>query len=427
MMSCTGNKFLKTPNLDRLAQSGYRFDKTYCANPVSMPSRFSLMTGRQAAEVGTRDNNKFFNPQKVTDICNESSIGNLLIRADYETFYSGKTHLYNSKDLLLYGFTLKGQNPYDEPAEFAESFFSSRAQMKKPFLLVLSFLNPHDICYDAGFDARYPNDLKGNGEVATKKYLDIKSRLSDAEYKKQIPPPPGNIKPLEVLNAKVTTSGTGYRDWTNDQWDLYRWMYYRLTEEVDGQIGRVLAALDKSGLSENTIIVFTSDHGEHNQAHGLVHKTYLLEEAQRVPLIFSGKGIKKGISNDTLLVCNGLDIVPTICDLVGIQTPQNLTGISLKSYLTSQEKHPKRDYLVTESSTGYQITDGRYKYTILEFAGYPEMLFDIKKDKGETNNLTNNTNYSTIKEGLKKKLINNLMQRNLWPLKSAKNIDYKNE
>ena len=411
MMSCMGNKYLSTPNMDRLAKQGYRFDKNYVANPVSQPSRFSLMTGRFASDVNTRGNNDNYNVSDIIQITSESSIGKLFKNNGYETYYSGKTHLY-SEDMSLYGFTLNSKSPYDEPAQYAETFFPTRKQAVKPFLLVVSFMNPHDISYDAGFDARFPDGLSSSAAAATKKYLNIKDGLTTEEYQTQVPPPPTNQTRIDAIQASVTTNGSGYRNWSDAQWDQFRWMYYKLTEEVDGQIGRVLDALDDAGLTDNTIIVFTSDHGEFNQSHGLVHKTYMFEESQRTPLIFSGKGIDKDKINDSTLVCNGTDIVPTICDLTGIPIPLSLYGISLKSYLsTNDDVKATRDFLVTESGLGFQITDGRYKYTIMEFARNPDMLFDLKNDSGETNNLTDDPNYSSIKADLRVKLIANLASR----------------
>ncbi len=414
MMSCTGNKWLKTPNMDRLANNGYRFEKTYCTNPVSMPSRFSLITGRYTTDVGVKGNVKT-DPNKVLPVARESSMGNLLLQAGYQTLYSGKTHLYSSKDLVDYGFTLNGTDPYKGPADYAERFFTTyNAKSEKPFLLYLSFMNPHDICYDAGYDPRYPDRLKPDQVIATQYYIDLQKNLSKEEYKKQIPPVPANVLPNGSY-MELTQSGSGSRDWTNDQWDFYRWMYHRLTEDVDTQIGRVLAALDKSGAKENTIIIFTSDHGEMNQSHGLVHKSQLLEECQRVPFIFTGKNIKKGYVDKENLA-TGFDVVPTICDLAGAKIPNNIPGISLKPLITGKKDKTGRNYIIVESSSGYQIHDGRYKYSIFEKKKTIETLMDIVSDPGELTNLADNPKYEEIKNKLKSLLMANLEKRNLLPL-----------
>ncbi|MCX6327459.1 MAG: sulfatase-like hydrolase/transferase [Bacteroidia bacterium] len=171
------------------------------------------------------------------------------------------------------------------------------------------------------------------------------------------------------------------------------------------------------GVKENTIIVFTSDHGDMNGAHGLVTKNVLFEECQRVPLIFAGKGIKPNFADKTTLVCNGLDFLPTICDLIGIAIPEGLPGISLKPFLTGEGQKPERKFIITEDYNGYQINDGRYKYSIYELPGYPEMLTDLQTNPGETINYSNNPTYKDIKSGLKNILMDDLTRRGLTPLK----------
>ncbi len=413
MLSCRGNRYLSTPNLDRLVGQGYNFGRTYTANTVSMPSRFGLMTGHYASEVGTRTNSTLFDKDKVLAIARESSLGHLFTAAGYDTRYSGMTNLYGTKDMTEYGFTLCGTDPYDGPMEYAEKFFAGRGDSEKPFFLYLAFMNPHDICYGAGMDPRFPDKLSAKATSTTKIYLEKKDGMDRAEYLAQVPPKPANADPLPILEAKTKVTGTGYRDWNDEQWGLYRWMYCRLIEHVDGQIGRILAAIDRAGLTDNTIIVFTSDHGEHCQSHGLVFKFFALEEAQRVPFIFSGPGIGSKGTDNSALVCNGVDFVPTICDLAGVERPASLCGVSLKPYLTGKGPKPRREYIFAESSCCYQVNDGRYKYTALEYKGNPEMLFDLASDPGETRNLAMAPQYAGVKERLKKALMQRLEARGL--------------
>ncbi|MCX6326537.1 MAG: sulfatase-like hydrolase/transferase [Bacteroidia bacterium] len=99
MMSCMGNKWLSTPNMDKIANMGYRFEKTYCANPVSMTSRFSLLTGHYASEVGVKANTSAYDSSKVKQIVSVDGLGIIFRKAGYETLYSGKTHLYGTNDL----------------------------------------------------------------------------------------------------------------------------------------------------------------------------------------------------------------------------------------------------------------------------------------------------------------------------------------
>jgi choline-sulfatase len=338
--------------------------------------------------------------------------------------YSGKTHLYGTKDVSEYGFKINSTDPYDGPAIYAEKVLAEIGNTKsgKPFLLFLSFLNPHDICYKAGMDKRYPDNLPEANVRETGRLLALQKTLSPEVYRSQIPPRAANAAPINGELPDMVSMDTFPRSWSNDQMDLYNWMYHRLTESVDAQIGRVITALEKAGLTENTIIVFTSDHGDMNGSHGLILKNVMFEECQRVPFIIAGKDIKSKYIDNTTLVCNGLDFIPTICDLVGINTPKELTGISLKPYLTGQGPKPTRKFIVTEDYNSYQINDGRYKYTVYELPGHPETLTDIKINPGETKNYCNDVDYTKIKSFLKKELMADLSKRGLTPLPEDRTI-----
>jgi arylsulfatase A-like enzyme len=424
MLSCMGNKWLSTPNIDKIASMGYRFENNYCANPVSMPSRFSLLTGHYASEVGVKENTSAWDKEKVTEIVSNDALGNIFQRAGYETLYSGKTHLYGTKDVSEYGFKLNTLDPYDGPAIYAEQVFAEKGKTKqeKPFFLFLSFLNPHDICYKAGADKRYPDNLPPANVHETSRLIEYQKTLSAKEYQKQIPPAPNNIESINGELPEMVSMAAQGRNWDKTQWDFYRWMYYRLTESVDHQIGRVLTALEKAGLMDNTIIIFTSDHGEMNESHKLITKNVMFEESQRVPFIFAGKGIKTNFADKKTLTCNGLDFIPTICDLVGIQSPKGLHGVSLKSYLTGQGESPARKFIITEDYNAFQIHDGRYKLTIYELPGNPEMLVDLISNPGETINYANNSSYLGIKSKLKKLLLDDLTGRGLTPLKQDRTV-----
>jgi choline-sulfatase len=424
MMSCMGNKWLSTPSMDKIAGMGYRFEKAYCVNPVCMPSRFSLLTGHYASEAGVKENTTAYDAAKVKQLISRGALGNIFRAAGYETLYSGKTHLYGTKVLSEYGFKLNDRDPYEGPAIYAEQVLAEigRGKQAKPFFLFLSFLNPHDICYKAGADKRFPDGLSEANARETTRLLALQKTLSAAEYRKQIPPRAVNAAPIDGEQPEMVAMSMGSRKWDDAQWDLYNWMYHRLTESVDALIGRVLAALKNAGLEENTILVFTSDHGEMSGSHGLITKNVMFEECQRVPFIFVGKGIRPNYADRSTLVCTGLDFLPTICDLVGIESPKGISGVSLKPYLTGEGKKPVRKYIITEDYNAYQINDGRYKYTIYELPGHPETLTDLETNPGETTDFAKDPSYAKIKDDLKKELMANLSKRGLTPLPEDRTI-----
>lgn len=423
MMGCTGNKWLSTPNMDRIAREGYRFERTYCVNPVSSPSRFSLVTGHYASEVGVRENTPAYDRAKVRQIAEQDGLGYLFRRAGYETLYSGKTHLYGG-NATLYGFTFDGENPYEGPALYAEKVLAEKAgkPQDRPFFLFLSFMNPHDICYKAGMDERWPDRIPEEKRQETIRLLEVFKKMDKTEYKRQIPPRVENFAPNDGEIEEMVSMSNRWRDWQPWQWDFYSWFYHRLTESVDAQIGRVLDALDKSGLKENTIIVFTSDHGDMNGAHGLLLKNVMFEEAQRVPFIFAGPGIRKGVTDRETLVCNGLDFIPTICDLTGVTCSDALPGRSLKKQLIGEGGAPDREYIVLESYNSYQITDGRYKYTLYELPGHPAILVDLNVDPGEKHNCVADPAYASIQKRMHEALLAQLDVRGLLPLSEARDI-----
>lgn len=425
MMSAMGNKWLKTPNIDKIAAKGYRFEKAYAVNPVCMPSRFSILTGHYSSEVGVKENTRNYNATKVDEIISKHALGNVFKNAGYQTFYSGKTHLYGTKNVSEYGFKLNSLDPYDGPAIYAEQALAQIGNDKnsKPFFMFLSFLNPHDICYKAGMDKRYPDKLPEANVRETDRLLAFQKTLTPEEYQKQIPPRAANPTPINGELPDMVSMDIFPRTWNNQQLDLYNWMYHRLTESVDALIGRVLTSLETSGLEENTIIVFTSDHGDMNGSHGLILKNVMFEECQRIPFIFAGKGIKKNYADQSTLVCNGLDFSPTICELAGITVPKGLPGISLKPFLTGEGKQKERKYIFTEDYNGFQINDGTYKYSIYELPGNPEILTDLKTNPGETINYANDSSYSIIKALLKRELLANLSKRGLTPLAQDRTIE----
>ena len=179
---------------------------------------------------------------------------------------------------------------------------------EKPFLLVVSLLNPHNIC-----------------EYARGQTLPC-GPIGEPPPPEQCPPVPANLAPPENEPDSMTMMRRGYHaspmfpvgDFRPEKWRQLRWGYYRMIEKVDAEIGRVLQALRQAGLEEKTLIVFTSDHGECAGAHGFNQKTVFYEESVRVPLIVSRKGVTKQGTCDKL-VNTGLDILPTMLDFAGLE------------------------------------------------------------------------------------------------------------
>ena len=152
MLSCTGNKWLHTPAMDGLASAGVRFEKAYVTNPVCLPSRFSIQTGMLPSVAGIRENDVTLNPLNRAIIENlyPRSLGNTFRKAGYDTYYGGKLHVpLENRNPAVWGYNVLSKDDRGELANNVSDFLLHRNTADKPFLLFASFINPHDICFDA--------------------------------------------------------------------------------------------------------------------------------------------------------------------------------------------------------------------------------------------------------------------------------------
>jgi len=418
MMSCTGNRWLKTPAMDAIASQGVRFTCAYATNPVCIPSRFSLQTGHYPSEINMRDNATKIVDKAKAQSMHANSLGNLFRGAGYETYYGGKVHLPDTNwKIGTWGYDVLTYNERDSLATVCADFLLNRKKDDKPFLLFASFINPHDICYDAICWATPDNPLVKTKPAEIDEALKMPAGVSKEEFfAKYCPPLPANHMPMigetsgvDSLVRLRTFRGIVRDKWTDEDWRMHRWAYARLTELVDAQIGIVMDALKKSGLDKNTIVVFTSDHGDLDAAHKLEHKTFFYQESINIPFIVSYPWMKhKGAVDSTHLVNNGLDLLPTLCDFAGIVPPSDLTGKSVVP-ITKQEKindWPKHIFLETE--IGFLIHTGRYKYELDDIGKNREMFVDLQSDPGETINTINDPKYKNESDSLRTLLTSNL-------------------
>ncbi len=409
MMSCAGNPWLKTPAMDALAARGVRFERAYCGNPVCVPSRFSMMTGVLPSRIGMDRNGPSAFP--VTEKILEHSLGRVFKRAGYNTVYGGKVHLPGTKGkgIAAYGFTPLTGDQREGLADACAEFLQQKHE--EPFLLVASFINPHDICYMA-IDAytkanagppRYPKSNRERKCLA--EALRMPAGVSRVDFFANICPPlPANFEiPPHEPAAVRDTDWRGFRQyveehWSEEDWRLHRWAYARLTERVDGHVGKVLRGLRRSGLEDKTAVVFLSDHGDMDSAHRLEHKSMPYEEAARVPLIVSLPGVTSpGHVDKSHLVSTGLDLIPTLCDFAGIEVPPPLAGRSVKPLATSpNQRHPWRETLVIENERSRVLVSGRHKYAVYDRGEPREMLVDLQTDPGEMKNLAPDPEYAEI-------------------------------
>ena len=264
-----GNRFVRTPNLDRMAGAGVSFRDSYTAYPLCSPARSSMFTGRMPSETGVITNNLPIREEIP-------NLGQWLGARGYETVYAGKWHVPVNYTTNIPGFAvlpggIGGQGHMGDAAvsRACQAWLHNRPGAS-PFLLVASLLQPHDICTWVSSHTRAAEWEK-------------MARLSEP-----LPPLPANF---EWDRKEPPTLRTQRRpQWSDGQWRYYLWSYYRHVEMVDAEIGRILDALEDSGRAKDTVVIFTTDHGEGSAHHHMVLKNYLYDEAAKVPLLVSWPG-----------------------------------------------------------------------------------------------------------------------------------------
>lgn len=412
-MSCRmGHEFIYTPAMDRLARTGTQFTRAYSSNPICVPWRNAAFTGRYPHQTGITRNTNDPNPF----VC----MGTYFRNAGYETVYTGKWHLnYDSADIQSHGFRLlteiRARGSDERVADAAESFFAG--SHTKPFLFVAAFTNPHNICNWARLLAGKEDSLSQGtiGDAGEIGRGDLLRRLPEIIPSLQkLPPVPDNFAPQKDEPDGMAHMRYAYQidlgpdvhqpfpvnKFTEEDWRKHRWGYYRFIEKVDAEIDRVLNALHKAGLEDDTLVIFTSDHGEMAGAHAWNQKTVFYDESTRVPFIVSCKG-KTGGKLMNQLVNTGVDLLPTMIEYAGFEIPEEFPGKSVIPLAFGEAVDHWRDYLVVQNDMGQtRWIDGRraemqgrmvrtvrYKYCIYSRGKQRESLVDMDADPGEMVNL----------------------------------------
>ena len=359
-MGCYGDENAKTPALDQLASQGLRMDACISTTPVCCPHRASLMSGQLAHHNGMMSNGCEFKP---TVKC----LGESFKEAGYEMGYVGKWHLgrANKKSDPTYGFppptTEYGIYHFErDPApttDVALKFIREKSKGSAPWMLFVSWIWPHS-------PYNPPQELRNHFKKV-----------------KLLPNVPAGL-PRNL--AEEALPG-----------------YYGMIEGVDRQAARLLRALDEAGVTEDTIVVFSSDHGDMIGSQGYKAKRWPYEESARVPfLIRYPKGIPAGrVLADPF---GTPDIYPTLAGLARVKAPANLDGMDFSELFSGKIQTAPRDYVYLEMPYAYvpwpgwralRTRDHMYART----SERPWLLFDLAKDPWEMNNLVG-ANPDEVKE-----------------------------
>ena len=336
-MSCRiGRRYLHTPVMDGIAAEGAFFSRAYCPNPLCVPARTSLFSGRYPVETGYQTNDlPPIDHQRFPDM------GTIFRRAGYTTAFAGKWHMpWKERQPGTHGFDLLTRR-WRDPGTAAAAAGFLRGNPGRPFLLVASFINPHNICEWARGDAL------PDGDVGAPPPVD------------QCPPLRPNHAPQKNEPDGLTLMRKSYQaapmfpvgNFDGKKWRQYIWAYHRMTEKVDALIGEVLRPLRESGRDADTLVVFLSDHGDCQGSHRWNQKTVFIDESARVPFILSWKGVTRPGVPDRL-VHTGVDLIPTLCDYAGIPKPEGLPGLSLKDTAAGTRAADPREFVVVSNKMG---------------------------------------------------------------------------
>ena len=365
-LASAGNPFISTPHLDRLAAQSTHFTKAYAANPVCVPARSSWYTGHLSGYHGAYNNNAKFKRELV-------DLGQWLTAAGYRSIYVGKWHIprraRSSFQHFHYGRSHGIQG--DATISHAAAGLLENYDDTQPLFLNVGYYQPHDICHW---------------------YFEQENRKPTILGKPELPPLPPSWKPTgpepKVIRDKRQRRSRELSRWTEDSWRYALWAYYRMVEQLDVEIGRLMAALDASKLADRTWVIFSSDHGELCGAHGLILKNAFYDEAARIPFLIRPPKATSG-RVDHRHVIHGIDVFPTFCAIAGIDPPEHLPGRDLLPLCTGASGEPDwPTHRVFESGAkGIMVRSNRYKY--VTYTGDPiEQFFDMDQDPGELENLT---------------------------------------
>ena len=406
VMGNSGHPVVRTPHLDRLSEQCYTFDNAYCNYPICTPSRLSMLTGRYPHQIDAWDLGVIPNREHKT-------WGDYLGKAGYETVLCGRTH-FNGPDRFQ-GFSerllddlprwcsrngrppnrtadaRRGSNShvtecgpgdhehtkYDQHVtDLAVDYLREKADATddKPFLLYCGYMHPHFplIAPPAFFSLYDPDTLAlpdtWNEPLESQHPIIQHHRWS---WRNDIPPPE------ETVRCALAS-------------------YYALVSCLDAQIGRILDAVDSSRLSEDTIIIYTSDHGEMAGSHAIWQKQCFYESAVKVPLMVRLPSGETGrVAQNVSLV----DVLPTLLEIAEVEKPSDLPGESLLKIARYQSNGTTRAVFSEYHdrgmlNAGFMLKQGDYK--LCHYVGSQPQLFDVGTDPLENSDLAQNFEYAEI-------------------------------
>ncbi len=411
MLNTNGNPYVRTPHLDRLAAEGCNFKNAFTVSGVCSPSRADFFSGKYAHQCGA--------PQIIWDNhtfrMNETPFPALLHDEGYYSAHIGKWHLGEGQKQKkgydywagfewlgsFYNTTVHVNGKAEQHEGFSDDILAGMAAdkiqkmatMSQPFCLFVGLKAPH-------LPFSYPNRYK--------EYLD------DVDI-----PEPGSIDedydesgraPIMKTNViRVRTFQAGIPMFGS--WENYVKSYYRSSQALDDAVGTILEAIDKAGITDETIVIYSSDQGYTLGEHGMTEKHYAYEQVMRIPMIIRYPDmIQPGITPPGMAL--NIDVAPTVLDLCGVEPPAEMTGKSWRPLLDdtgSKATTWREDFLFEywdfRPTLPSQLAVRSDRYKLITYQDFPEQeLYDLEKDPEENHNVIHQPEYDEVTKDMEKRL-----------------------
>jgi arylsulfatase A-like enzyme len=464
-ISAYGSELIETPNIDRLAQEGLRFDQAFVGNSICSPSRATLLTGKFSHANGLRNNVNVFDGTQPT-------LQALMQRAGYETAIVGKWHLKSEPTGFDYWDVLPDQGEYYNPdfvsvdgkrriegyvtniiTDLAIDWLDRGRDTEKPFLLFYHHKAPHREWWPPlenpdEFHARpLPepeslfDDYSGRGRAAREAEMRIRDHMGltndnkitpenaaalghepfmswyDDAYRRQFDDYMNDTQ-RDALNTVYGPINEDFvdRDLRGD--DLTRWKYQRFLQDylatirsVDDNVGRLLTWLEANGQLDNTIIFYTSDQGFYLGEHGWFDKRFMYEQSFRTPLLVRWPGVVEAGNVRTAIVQN-IDFAPTILDIAGAAVPDDMHGKSMAPLFDNDDAafrdaayyHYSEYPGIHAVKRHYGVRTHRYKLMHFYYDIDEWELYDLQSDPSEMTNVYAEPSYAEVRDQMKKLL-----------------------
>ncbi|HAQ18969.1 MAG TPA: sulfatase [Prolixibacteraceae bacterium] len=454
-ISAYGHGLNQTPNIDRIASQGAIFNKGYCTNSICAPSRAVMLTGKFSHLNGKIDNRGAFD-------WNQQNFAKILQQNGYQTAMIGKIHLDGTPQGFDYWNVLPGQGQYYNPdfiengvkkrfpgyvttltTEFALNWLDKGRDKSKPFCLLYHQKAPHrnwlpeEKYLDLYEDREFPfpetffDDFQGRGTAAHKQEMGIvpimtwghDMKFENDPYTGEPTNFMGDINRMDEFQRAIWRKAYNPRNELfirnkPEGKDLAKWKYQRYLRDylkciksVDDGVGQMLDYLDQNGLTENTIVIYTSDQGFYLGEHGWFDKRFMYEESFRTPILMRfPMEIKPGTVVDQLV--QNLDFAPTFLDYAGVEVPTDMQGMSFRKVVKG-EKGKWRDAIYYQYyeypaehmvKRHYGVRTDRYKLIHFYYDVDEWEMYDLEKDPHEMKSIYGDPAYASVQKNLHKRL-----------------------